>query len=870
MAWSFDGQVRIAARRIRSLALALGALACLEGQAPALQAASSTSRTPSRFEAVRSQQLQAVQSPQAILNRYCVTCHNQRLKTAGLLIDALDVANVQSNTERWEQIIRKLRAQTMPPPGAPRPDEVTYRSLAESLEHALDRAAAEHPNPGKLTIHRLNRTEYVNAVRDLLALDINGRSFLPADDTGYGFDNIADVLSTSPLLLERYLSAAVKISRLAVGDPSLTPSSQEYTVGKYFRQDDRRSEDLPFGSRGGIAVRHYFPVDGEYILKVYLDRTYQGNVRGLAESHRLEVRVNGERLTDFSVGGSDLDAGGRGPRPGDPARPPGARQRLTTEEIAERAARIVEQAQVSGQRAEQDHSADAQLFFRFRAMAGPALVGVSFVAEDTLHEGSRRPTLMITSYEYAGNTVGNPMVASIDIRGPFNVSGRGDTPSRRRIFTCRPTRTGSDEERCATRILARLAQQAYRRPVSEDDTRPLLAQFKSVRPDKDFDAGIQAGLERILISPSFLFRVVEPPAGAKPGTVYRLNDVQLASRLSFFLWSSLPDEELLQQAMKGRLSDPVVWGQQLRRMVADPRARSLIDNFAGQWLLLRNLRLVTPDPYEFPDFDDNLREALQRETELFLESQLRDDRSVIELLTANYTFLNERLAEHYGVSGVYGSHFRRFTWRDDTRYGLLGHGSILTVTSYPNRTAPTIRGKFLLENILGTPPPPPPPNVPPLQENATKEAPRSVRERLEQHRSNPVCAGCHRNMDPLGFALENFDALGRFRTTDGDSPVDPAGMLPNGRALDGPASLRRALVADPDLFVETFVEKLLTYALGRGVEPYDRPAVRQIVRKAATDNYRWSAIIAAITDSLPFRAAVADRPVARAVTGHQN
>ncbi|PYR34221.1 MAG: hypothetical protein DMF90_17935 [Acidobacteria bacterium] len=861
MGWTLDGRLRIAVRHVRWLVLALAALTGVERQAPALHAASPKAGSLSANQPVPPPPLQAAQGPQAVLQRYCVTCHNQRLKTAGLLIDALDITNVHANTDRWEQIVRKLRAETMPPPGSPRPDEAAYRSLAESLEQALDRAAADHPNPGRLTIHRLNRTEYVNAVRDLLALDINGRSFFPADDTGYGFDNIADVLSISPLLLERYLSAASKVSRLAVGDPTLAPSSEEYTVGKYFRQDDRRGEDLPFGSRGGIAVRHYFPVDGEYLLKVYLDRTYQGNVRGLAEAHRLEVRLNGERLGEFVVGGSDLDADPTGLRPGDPSRPRGAgRQRLTAEEIAERAAKIVEQAQVAGQRAEQDHSADAQLFVRFRARAGAALVGVSFAAQDSLHEGMRRPTLMITSYEYAGNTVGNPMVASIDIRGPFNVTGRGDTPSRRRIFTCRPTRAGGDEERCATRILARLAQQAYRRPVGDEDLRPLLTLFKSARRDRDFDAGIQAGLERILVSPSFLFRVVEPPAGTKPGSIFRLNDVQLASRLSFFLWSSLPDEELLEQATRGKLSDPLVFSRQVRRMVADSRSKALIDNFAGQWLLLRNLKLVTPDPYEFPDFDDNLRESLQRETELFLDSQLREDRSVVELLTANYTFLNERLAEHYGVPGVYGSHFRRMTWRDDTRHGLLGHGSILTVTSYPNRTAPTIRGKFLLENILGTPPPPPPPNVPPLQENAAKEASRSVRERLEQHRSNPACAGCHRNMDPLGFALENFDALGRYRTTDGDAPVDPVGVMPNGRPLDGPSSLRHALVANPEQFVETFVEKLLTYALGRGVEPYDRAAVRQIVRKSATQDYRWSAVISAIVDSLPFRAAVAERP----------
>jgi len=671
------------------------------------------------------------------------------------------------------------------------------------------------------------------------------------------------VLSLSPLLLERYLTAAGRISRLAVGDPTQAPVSQEYAVGKYFRQDDRRSEDLPFGSRGGLVVHHYFPVDGEYLLKVYLDRTYQGNVRGLAEQHQLEVRINGERIETFAVGaGADGDSktSAAGSTSATDPRPPAAsgRVRLTPEQIAQRAADIVQQAQVSGQRAEQDHSADAHLFVRFRAKAGPATVAVSFVADDALHEGMRRPTLMITSYEYAGNTVGNPLVASIDLRGPYNATGRGDTPSRRRIFQCRPA--GADNEGCATQIIGRLARQAYRRPVTRDDLAPLIAFFREGQRGRDFDAGIQAAIERMLVSPSFLFRTIEPPAPAAPGSVFRIDDLTLASRLSFFLWSSIPDERLLDLAARAKLSDRTVLEREVRRMLADRRASSLVSNFAGQWLMLRNLRLLTPDPYEFPDFDDNLREALQRETELFLESQLREDRSVVDLLTANYTFLNERLAKHYGIPGIYGSRFRRVTLDGEERRGLLGQGSILTLTSYPNRTAPTIRGKFLLENILGTPPPPPPPNVPELQANASGAPPRTVRERLEQHRTNPVCASCHRNMDPLGFALENFDALGRYRTTDGASPVDPNGVMPDGTRLNGPVTLRQALVADPSQFASTVTERLLTYALGRGVEYYDRPVVRRIVRESAASGYRWSALILGIAESLPFRNAVADGP----------
>jgi hypothetical protein len=669
------------------------------------------------------------------------------------------------------------------------------------------------------------------------------------------------------------LSAAGKISRLAVGDPMQAPSSQEYAVGKYFRQDERRGEDLPFGSRGGLVVHHYFPVDGEYLLKVYLDRTYQGNVRGLAEEHQLEVRINGERLQTFAVGGgAERDkpaAATRAATSANDAKPPAAsaRVRLTPEQIAERAADIVQQAQVSGQRAEQDHSADANLFVRFRAKAGPATVAVSFVADDALHEGMRRPTLMITSYEYAGNTVGSPLVASIDIRGPYNPTGRGDTPSRRRIFQCRPS--GADRDGCATQIISRLARQAYRRPVTREDLAPLVEFFREGQRGKDFDAGIQAAIERMLVSPSFLFRTIEPATGAAPGAVFRIDDLSLASRLSFFLWSSIPDERLLDLAARGKLSDRTTLEREVRRMLTDRRAGSLVSNFAGQWLMLRNLRLLTPDPYEFPDFDDNLREALQRETELFLESQIREDRSVVDLLTANYTFVNARLARHYGIPNVYGSHFRRVTLDGEARRGLLGQGSILTLTSYPNRTAPTIRGKFLLENILGTPPPPPPPNVPELQPNASGVPPRTVRERLEQHRTNPVCASCHRNMDPLGFALENFDALGRYRTTDGNSPVDPNGVMPDGTRLDGPITLRQALVADPSQFASTVTERLLTYALGRGVEFYDRPVVRRIVRESAPGGYRWSALILGIVESLPFRNAIAEGPATERVAQRQ-
>ena len=771
----------------------------------------------------------AVSSERDVLDRYCVTCHDDRRETGGLSLEHIDLelmAVDAGDTEVWEKIVRKLRTRAMPPPGRLRPSEPEYEAVATRVETALDAVAAEAPNPGRRpAVHRLNRAEYTNAIRDLFALEVDGAVLLPADDSGYGFDNIADVLSVSPMLTERYLAAARKISRLAVGDPRLAPTTEIFEVNKHLKQDARVSDDLPFGSRGGMAARHTFPVDAEYVAKIYLLRTYDGRVRGLAERHQLEIRLDGELVGELEVGGPLQNEDGS-PRRRDYRNVPDDGQEV-----------------------------------RFRATAGPHLLGVSFVARAPVLEGMRRPHYAITSYEYAGDQTVDPGVGSVELAGPYNVTGRGDTPSRREIFTCRPpanaVASGPEEVACATEIVGRMARRAFRRPVTDADLEILLEFFHSGRADGDFDAGIQMALRRVLVSPDFLFRRESDPDGADPGETYVISELELASRLSFFLWSSIPDGELLGLAERGELRRPGVLEGQVARMLADPRARALIDNFGGQWLYLRNMALISPDPYAFPDFDANLREAMEREMELYLESQIRQDRSVLELMTSDQTFVNQRLAEHYGIPNINGNHFRPITLSGefDMRRGLLGKGSLLAVTSYAHRTSAVLRGKWLLENILGTPPPPPPADVPDLAENDdTDGPPLSLRDRMEAHRANPVCATCHRVMDPLGFALENFDGIGRWRTTnEAGTPIDGSGELADGTPVDGPVSLRTALLRRPENFVTTVTEKLMTYGLGRGVEYYDAPAVRQIVRDAAVESYTWSALITGIARSVPFQ-----------------
>ena len=748
----------------------------------------------------------------AVLNRYCVACHNERLQRGSLALDGVGTDEVGAHAELWEKVLQKLQTQSMPPPGRPRPDEAAYGHFASWLETELDRAARATPNPGRPTIHRLNRLEYTNAVRDLLGLEIDGEALLPGDDLAYGFDNNADMLTVAPGLLERYISAARAISRLAVEDPSLEPDIARYAISALDVQDDRMSEDLPFGSRGGTAVRHHFPLDAEYVVSLRLT----GNVR---EPQEIDVRLDGVRVALLPVG-----------------RWPAERER---------------EAAPMG--------ADGALTVRFPATAGAHTVGVSFVKRSSVVEGVAPSRLPVWTFGTGRGFVGRMALDSVEIGGPYapdTVGGeagdRAAPDGRPYVFTCRPT-SAVDEYRCADEILGTLARRAYRRPVADGDVQVLRTFFDAGRRTGSFEAGIERALEMMLVDPEFLFRLERDPAGVAPATAYGLSDVELASRLSFFLWSSIPDDELLAVAERGRLGQPAVLEAQVRRLLADERSQVLVSSFAGQWLHLRRMRTVTPEVNAFPGFDDSLRDALVRETELFVESQVREDRSVVDLLTADYTFVNERLARHYGIEGIYGSRFRRVTWNDEKRRGLLGHGSILTVTSLATRTSPVVRGKWVLENILGTPPPPPPPDVPALPDRVDTGVVQSMRTRMETHRANPVCASCHSRMDPLGFALEHFDAVGQWRETEADTPIDDSGVLPDGTAFDGLPALREVLFERRAEFVATVTEKLLTYALGRGVEYYDRPAIRAIVRQAERDDYRWSSLILALVRSQPFQ-----------------
>jgi mono/diheme cytochrome c family protein len=768
----------------------------------------------------------------ALIKTHCTGCHNERLRTGGLSLEGVDPAQAGANPALWEKVAHKLRSGQMPPFGRPRPDRASVDTLVAGLERALDEAAARGPNPGRPVTHRLTRTEYANAVRDLLAIDIDARSLLPADDTDqHGFDNNSEVLSLSPSLLERYLSAARTITRMAVGRPPSAPAIETYTIPGRLFQDERADERLPFGSRGGAVIDHHFPADGDYTITVRLQKTLYNAVRGLADPHQLELRVNRARVHTFTVGGAEV-------------KPPPASfaGTLTWNPEWEQYA----------------NHADAQLTATVPIKAGTQAIGVAFVRRAWEPEDVVQPPR--TGWGFGTDEMydANPAVESVTIEGPFKPTGVSDTPSRQRIFTCQP-KTALDES-CARSILSAVARRAYRRPVAGDDVETLLGFYRIGRgtgvngsPDR-FEAGIETALQRILVSPDFLFRIEQDPRGASPGAAYRVSDVELASRLSFFLWSSIPDDELLDRAAKGTLRNRGVLEAEVRRMLRDPRAESLVENFASQWLQLRDLRNAVPDPDLFAEFDENLRDAFGRETELFIGSQLQEDRAIPELLTADYSFLNERLARHYGVAGVSGSRFRRVAMAGTDRGGLLAHGSVLTITSYPNRTSPVLRGKWLLENILGTPPPPPPPDVPALSDKGADGQRQSVRERLEAHRSNPVCATCHAQMDPLGFALEQFDAVGALRTRDeGNTPIDASGSLPDGQTFEGLDGLRAVVVGRQEQFVGTVAERLMSYALGRGVEYYDRPTLRRIVRDASRDGFRWSSVVVGIVSSAPFQ-----------------
>jgi uncharacterized protein DUF1592/uncharacterized protein DUF1588/uncharacterized protein DUF1585/uncharacterized protein DUF1595/uncharacterized protein DUF1587 len=743
-----------------------------------------------------------------------VTCHNQKMKTAGLSLETADFVRPSNTADVWEKVIRKVRAEMMPPVGAARPDKASLDNLAFYLETSIDKVAALNPNPGRTVLHRLNRAEYGNVIRDLFAISaLDVTSLLPADTEAYGFDNVADVLGTSPALMERYLSAAWKVASMAVSDPRITPTIETFRVRYDLSQHDH-IEGLPVGTRGGMLIKYDFPVDGEYVIRPKLWKTTVNQLGGLELAHDLEITFDGARVKLARVGGPEDERNSY------------EFPSSTADEIEKR------------------------FETRLSVKAGPHAVGVAFLKKSSAPSVDLLQPFLRDRIDPI-SPAGIPELDRVTIEGPFNPKAGSDSPGRRRIFVCHPA-ANSDPLPCAKTILSTVARRAYRRPLTDAETSRLVGFFQTgQKKNGKFDEGIESALAFMLVSPQFLFRFEYDPPNVAPGTTYRVSDLELASRLSFFLWSSIPDDQLLTLAIQGRLKNPAVLEQQVKRMLADERARALGANFAGQWLYLRNMQSVKPDDDAFPDFDDNLRQALKRETEMLFESIVLEDRTALDLLTANYTFVNERLAKHYGIPGIYGDQMRRVTVKDDYRRGLLGQGSILTITSMANRTSPVNRGKYVLTNILGTPPPPPPPNVPPL--NEVQEKSLSMRERMAQHRSNTVCANCHKLMDPIGLALENFDGIGRWRDMDGEAPIDPSDTLYNGIKVNGPASLREVILSHPDQFVRTMTEMLMTYGLGRGLEYYDMPTVRSIVKDAARNNYRFSSLVLGVVKSAPFQ-----------------
>jgi mono/diheme cytochrome c family protein len=753
----------------------------------------------------------------ALLVRYCVACHNDKSRTGGLSLERSDLTDVAAGAETWEKVIRKVRAGMMPPQGMPRPEPGRLDELAGYLESALDQAAVEHPRPGRTAIHRLNRAEYANAIRDLLALDVDAAALLPPDDESSGFDNIADVLTVSPSLMERYLSASWNISRLAVGNLNIAPGTAVYRVRPDLSQD-QHVEGLPPGTRGGMLVRHTFPLDGEYVIKLRLWRNTFDLMRGMEDPHDIEIALDGERLVLVTAGGR------------------------------EQFLKMAENPGTFGR------DLDQGLTVKVPVKAGTHTLWATTVLKSHAPRDDMIKPFLRTTVDGL-DIMGDPSVDRLTIEGPFAPTGSGDTASRRKIFICRPP--ASPDEICARRILSSLARAAYRRPVDSASIETLMGFYRRGRAGLSgadaFERGIESALQFILASPQFLMRIETDPPHLASKAVYRLDDLTLASRLSFFLWSSLPDNQLLRVASQGGLKDPAALEQEVTRMLRDARSKALVTNFAEQWLHLRNLKNSAPDLEAFPDFDDNLRQSMKEETSLLFDSIMREDRSVMDLLNADYTFVNERLARHYGIPDVYGSQFRRVALTDEARRGLLGQASILTVTSYPNRTSPVERGKWVLTNLLGVPPQPPPPNVPPLQETSSDGKVLTLRQRMERHRASPVCAGCHRVMDPIGFALENFDGVGRWRSTEEGAVINASGTLFNGANVDGIVGLRRNLVARPEIFVGVTTEKLLTYALGRGLEYYDMSAVRKVVRDAGSRNFRFSSLVLGIAQSTPFQ-----------------
>jgi mono/diheme cytochrome c family protein len=798
-------------------ALALASIGVSADRAPQAQTPAPTrSQTQAQTPAPTSSPAPAVTAPTAtadtpaayqdMVTRYCVSCHNQRARIPAGAPLALETANLKdpgAHAEIWEKVVRKIGVGAMPPQGSPTPGQAELTRFATVLATSLDRAAARKINPGRFVLHRLNRTEYANAVRDLLGVSIDVAELLPSDGGDFGFDNIAAALPTSPLLLERYLTAALRVSDLAVGDAGAEAGTTTYSIGTVVTQG-QHVEGLPLGTRGGLRVVHHFPADGEYVLYGRLLKTVaegQVGVEGQDTPHQFVITIDGEQVFAAPIGGkADHESSHKNIT-------------ISREEIDKR-----------------------MMSPRIRVTAGPHEIGFTFIEQPTREQNVWQPVLRDS------------------LEGPYNVTGISDTPTRKRLFTCKPT-AAAQEATCASQILSGVARRAFRRPIVGADIASPMAFYHDARKEGgDFNAGIRAGLARILASPAFLFRSEQDPANVSPGAAHRITDLELASRLSFFLWSSIPDDELLNLAIAGRLRAPGVLEAQVRRLLADSRSDALMTGFAGQWLQLRNLDKVTPDLLMFPDFDDNVRQAFRRETELLFTHVVRANRSALELLDADYTFVNERLARHYGIRGVYGSRFRRVPVTDPNRRGLLGHGSILSLTSVANRTSPVLRGKYIITNLLNTPPLPPPAVVPALEESAPKDKPSTVREQVERHRANPVCASCHRNIDPVGFALENFDAVGQWQTTNrAGLPIDSEGVLADGTKVDGPVALRKALLARPEVFVGTITEKLMTYGLGRGLEAFDMPVVRSVVKGAARDRYAMHSIVLGIVKSSPFQ-----------------
>ncbi len=798
--------------------MAAGLVAALSIGVPAAQ-----QRGNARPQADRPDASPSADAPyRTLVSTYCVSCHNSKVKSGNLELDTIGKQDLSAHHEAWEKVVLKLRAHQMPPQGARQPDQAMHAAALTSLEAALDNLSATAPNPGRTdTFRRLNRTEYRNAIRDLLALEIDPAALLPSDSASFGFDNVT-VGNLSPTLLESYVTAAEKISQLAVGRPGRSVGGTTVRIKPDITQEGH-VEGLPLGTRGGTLMSHVFPVNGEYEITIRLARDRNEHIEGLLEPHDIELLLDGVQQSLFTIAPISLEPG------------------------------------VSSSDAPSHETLDSHLKVRLPVTAGPHTLGVTFPKKPSLIlETARQP--YEAHFNYYRHPRLQPAVYEISIIGPYNPAGAGDTPSRRRVFTCRPE-SQKDEDACARKILSTLMRRAYRRPVTDADLTKPFELYRAAKAADGFDAGIELGVSAVLTSPEFLFRIERDPASAqatagRPGErgVYRISDLELASRLSFFLWSSIPDDELLDDAVKGDLDKPAVLERHVKRMLADPRSENLVTNFASQWLHLRNLDAITPDMRLFPDFDDNLRQAFRQETEMLVDSVIREDRSVLDLLRANYTFVNERLAKHYGIPNVYGSRFRRITFDAGAeRGGLLRQGSILLVTSYPTRTSPVIRGKWVLDNVMGVPPPPPPANVPALDDVKTVKRNASIRERLAEHRKNPTCAGCHRLTDPIGFALENYDAVGRWRTLEAGEPIDASGTMYDGTAFSGVAGLQKAILSRPEMFVNTLSEKLLTFALGRGVAYYDAAALRKVVRDARAQDYRFSSIVLGIVNSTPFR-----------------